>query len=95
MTRIILDYYGLCRITSDYTDYPGLPVRITKWSIALPELFPPWDYRGLLRSTPYYSNLLGLLRITHITLIYLVYCGLLSLLGLHRITLNYSDYPGL
>ena len=60
------DYTGLSRITSDSSDYPGLPVLIIKWSSELPELIPPQDYRWLLRInriTPLYldySDLLGI-----------------------------------
>ena len=57
-------YSGLLRITSDYS---GLPVRITKWSSGLPELFSPRDYCGLLRITPDYPRFFGLLRFNLIT----------------------------
>ena len=54
---------GLLRITSDYSgllsdyfglpDYTRLPVRITKWSSGLPEVFPPRDDSGLHQITPH------------------------------------------
>ena len=41
LSRITVDYPGLLWITLDYADYAWLPVRITKWSSRLLELFPP------------------------------------------------------
>ena len=41
ITPIYLDYGGLLRFTTDYCGYFGLPIRITKWSSGLADLFPP------------------------------------------------------
>ena len=43
---------GLLQITPNYSDCPGFPVRITKWSSGLPELFPAREYCWLCRMTP-------------------------------------------
>ena len=70
ITPIYLDYSELVRnlicITPSYFELRGLPVRITKWSNRLSELFPHRDYCRLHRITPDYYDLPGLLQITPI-----------------------------
>ena len=72
--RIYLEYPALLRLlrfTWITLDYPGLPLRITKWSSGLPELSPlPWDYCELRHITPRYSDYSDLLELLQITPIY-------------------------
>ena len=92
ITQITLDYSGLLRITADqpeliriipnYSHYPGLLVRITKWSSGLPKLFPPLDYNGLLRITSQDYQVIR--RINTVV----------SPSELPPITSDYSHYPG-
>ena len=53
ITRITQDYSGFPWTTPDYSGLPRIPIRITKWSSRLPQLFPPREFRGLLRMKDY------------------------------------------
>ena len=59
---VFSDYCDLLRITRialDNLDYPGSPLRITKWFTGLPEMFAPRECRGLLRISLDYPGLFG------------------------------------